>query len=77
MDEHPLTGIIPAMLVIDNIEKPNPNESMQVIPESDRSPKKKIVVPTKRMDANESFIEALNKNDSDKGGSSSTFTDLM
>ncbi len=77
VEDHPLTGVIPPMLVIDNIERPYPNESMQAIPERPRSTKKKIVVPTKRINATDSFIEALNKNGSDKAGSSSKFNDLV
>lgn len=76
VEEHPLSGIIPPMLVIDNIEKPDSNMSMRVIPESQRS-KKKNVVPTKRMHASESFIEALNNNSSGKEGSASSFSELM
>jgi hypothetical protein len=40
VEDHPLTGVIPPMLVIDNIERPYPNESMQAIPERPRSTKK-------------------------------------
>lgn len=76
VEEHPLTGIIPPMLVIGNIDKPDSNASMRAIPETQRS-RRKIVVPSRRMDASKSFIEALNNHGSDRAGSASSFADLM
>lgn len=76
IEEHPLSGQIPPMLVIDNIERSDPNSSTR----ADRKrgdKKKKVVVPTKRMEASESFIEALNRNQSGRNDSSSSFGELM
>jgi len=76
VEEHPLTGIIPPMLVIDNIEETGPNASMRVLPEPNDS-KRNIVVPTKRMEASASFIEALNNSQAGEQNSSSTLSDMM
>ena len=58
VEEHPLTGIIPSMVVIDNIDEADPNASMRSY--SEKRAKKKSIVPTKRVEASKSFIEALN-----------------
>lgn len=75
-EEHPYTGIIPPMVVIDNIEKPDPNASMMSIPETAHK-KKKHIVPTKRMEASDSFIEALNNSQGQNQVSSSTLPEMM
>lgn len=76
VEEHPLTGIIPPMVVIENIEESDPDTSMRILPETTDA-KKKVVVPTKRMEASASFIEALNNSQNGQPGSSSSFPELM
>lgn len=77
-DDHPLTGVIPPMLVIDNIEQPSDYEdSMRSIPEVINTKKTKAVVPTKRMEASASFIEALNNGQAGNHDSASTFPEFM
>jgi len=55
-EEHPFTGIIPPMIVIDNIDA---DRSQQTEP-SPGTPGLKAVVPSMRIDASDSFIAALN-----------------
>jgi len=77
VEEHPLTGIIPPMLVIDNIEDSDGNTStMKDIPETPGT-QKQVIVPTRRMEASSSFVEALNNNQRGKKDSSSTYGELI
>lgn len=74
-EEHPLTGVIPPMLVIDNIESPDRESSGRSIPSVIGTKRTKAVVPTRRMEASAKFIEALNK--SQRGRYDSSSSDLM
>jgi hypothetical protein len=74
-EAHPLSGIIPPMIVIDNIDEeglcPTKNTSGVV------SSQNKAVVPTKRLGATPAFIEALNSSHKSQGGAPSALADAM
>jgi hypothetical protein len=72
---HPFSGIIPPMIVIDNIDDASccPTENTNGVA---RSPNKAIV-PTKRLGASPAFIKALNSSHKSQAGAPSALEDAM
>jgi hypothetical protein len=62
-EEHPLTGVIPPMIVFDNIE--STNEQAEVLSQNCSREKMTLVVPYRMVMATDSFRIALNSNSLD------------
>lgn len=74
-EAHPLSGIIPPMIVIDNIDEAGhcPTENMRCVVSSQN----KAIVPTKRLGASPAFIEALNSGHKSQERDPSALADAM
>jgi hypothetical protein len=74
-EAHPLSGIIPPMIVIDNIDEEGdcPTENTRCVASSQN----KAIVPTKRLGASSAFIEALNSGHKSQERDPSALADAM